>query len=155
MRHAAADVSVASRQERAATRILEDEALRGDLADDEVKPLLDWALAEADRVAASTEGLSDAEADTRIEQRLQTTRDVVRSAAAAITAHAEGDARRRSSELAFIGTTLKVSRRMKALARQLEKEPDLSGPEIATRIAEALRRSPDRPASTNQQEKAL
>jgi hypothetical protein len=38
---------VAERQERAAERLLMDEALRGDLADDEFQPLLDWALAQA------------------------------------------------------------------------------------------------------------
>jgi hypothetical protein len=154
MRHDTAEASVAGRQDRAAGRILEDESLRGDLADDEFQPLLDWALAETDRVAASTEGLSEAEADARTESRLQTIREVVRAAAAAITAHAEGDAARRSSELAFIGTTSKSSRKFKTLDRRLKEEPNLSGPEIATLIVGALGGSSDQPAPERQQEKA-
>ena len=148
-----AEASVASRQERAAGRILDDEGLRGDLADDEYQPLLDWALAETDRIAASTDGLSDADADARIDDCLQTIRDVVRAAGAAIVAHAEGDAERRSSELAFIGTRWGARNRFEALARRLDAEPDLPGPEIAALIVEALGTSSDRQASASQQEK--
>jgi hypothetical protein len=153
MRHETIQASIASRQERAAGRILEDEALRGDLADDEFQPLLDWALVEADRAAASTEGLGDAEADARIDQRLQVVRELVRAASAAVAAHAEGDAARRASELAFIGTTVGAGRRFKALARRLDAAPDLPGPEIAALIARALRSAPSRTAAHSRREK--
>ena len=154
MKRQASQSSIESRQERAAGRILDDEALRGDLADDEFQPLLDWALAEADHAAASTARLSDSEADARIDRRLQTIREVVRAASAAIVAHAEGDAARRSSELEFIGTTVKAVRRFKGLAGRLEAEPDLSGPEIATRIVGALTSPSSQTASPSRQEKA-
>lgn len=145
--------TVASRQERAASRILDDESLRGDLADDEFQPLLDWALAETDRIAASTMNMSDDEADARIEKGLDAIRDIVRAAGAAIVAHAEGDADRRSSALAFIGTRWGARNRFAALARRLAPTPDLSGPEIAALIVEALGTSSDRHASESQQEK--
>lgn len=146
--------TVVSRQERAASRILDDESLRGDLADDEFQPLLDWALAETDRIAASTRGMSDAEADTQIDKALDAIRDVVRAAGAAVFAHAEGDAPRRTSELAFIGTRWPRGGKLKALARRLEKDPELSGAEVATRIVKALGRSAQKPASGSQREKA-
>src|SRR5262245_50560157 len=53
-RAAGDDQAVAARQERVASRLLEDERLRGDLTDDEFQPLLDWAMAAADRLVAST-----------------------------------------------------------------------------------------------------
>ena len=56
----APDDAVARRQERAAERLLEDERLRGSMTDDEFKPLLEWALATVDRVAAATAGEPDA-----------------------------------------------------------------------------------------------
>lgn len=132
------EASIASRQERAAGRILDDEGLRGDLADDEFQPLLAWALAESDRAAESTAGVTDAEADAVIDERLQAIRDVLRAAAAAIVAHAEGDASRRSAELAFIGTRWPHGADLDALARRLDAEADLTGQEIATALVAAL-----------------
>ena len=152
MRRQIGEETIASRQECAASRVLDDERLRGDLADDEYQPLLDWALAEADRAAVSTEALDDAEADAQIDRRLQVIREVVQAAAAAIVAHAEGDAARRSSELAFIGRESSSSDRLQALARRLDAEPDLSGPEIATLIVGELERSPEPPTSPSNQE---
>jgi hypothetical protein len=137
--------TLASRQERAASRILEDERLRGDLEDDAFQPLLDWALAEADRVAVSTDGLSDDQADARIDASLQAIREVVEAAGAAIVAYAEGDANRRSSELAFVGTRRPDGGRIRSLAARLDAEPDLSGPEVATLIVGALAPPPAGP----------
>src|SRR5436190_23437919 len=51
---AATAPDLSGRQERAASRLLDDERLRGDLTDDEYQPLLDWALAAADSLALST-----------------------------------------------------------------------------------------------------
>jgi hypothetical protein len=144
---------IASRQERAAGRVLEDEGLRGDLADDEFQPLLDWALAETDRVAASTDGMADAKADALIDRRLDAIREIVRSAGAAIAAHGEGDGKRRAAELAFIGDSGKAKARFDALAHRLDKEPDLTGVEVATAIVEALGTLADDQAPARREEK--
>lgn len=148
-----ADPSIlAARQEQVASRILEDERLRGDLTDDEFQPLLDWALNVTDRLVAGTGGLSDADADARIDAGLQVIRDVVGAAGAAIAAHAEGDAERRSSELAYLSTQWSsmqvqgvetepegaVSSRLASLAERLDAEPDLPGVEVSTLIVQAL-----------------
>ena len=71
---------VASRQRRAAERLLEDEQLRGSMTDEELNPLLEWALATVDRVAAATAGESDAVADERIERAVATIRRVFAAA---------------------------------------------------------------------------
>src|SRR5688572_17364349 len=151
MSHPTSPATIASRQERAAGRILDDERLRGDLADDEYQPLLDWAFIQTDRIAAATGSLSDAEADSRIEEGLQAIREIVEAAGAAIVAHAEGDARRRSTELAFIGNRLNRGEKLQSLARRLDAKPDLSGPEVATLIVEALGATPP---EASQQESA-
>lgn len=143
--------SIASRQERAAGRILDDEGLRGDLADDEFQPLQDWALEQSDRIAASTAKMSDAQADALIDKQLGAIKDVVRAAGTAIAAHLAGDARRRASELAAVGKQWPRRRQLDALARRLDAERDLSGPEIATLIVEALGTSADDRPSTSQQ----
>lgn len=57
---------IAARQQRAAERLVEDERLRGDLTDEEFGPLLDWALATIDRVAAETVGQPDDVADGQV-----------------------------------------------------------------------------------------
>ena len=57
-----ASQSVAIRERRLAERLLEDEALRGDLDDATWQPIQDWLLAEAARLATATEGLDDAAA---------------------------------------------------------------------------------------------
>ena len=141
MRHQTGQTSIASRQERAAGRILDDEGLRGDLADDEYQPFQDWALAETDRIAASTQGVPDAKADALIDRKLTVLREIIRAAGAAIVAHAEGDAERRASALAFVGERWNAARACAALARRLDAQPDLTGPEIATHIVEALESS--------------
>ena len=153
MRHQTSQATIASRQERAASRILDDERLRGDLADDEFQPLLDWALAETDRVAASTDGKSDGDADALIDAKLEAIREIVRSAGAAILAHGEGDAKRRAAELAFIGTRWNRADQLSALGRRLEDEPDLTGAEIATRIVGALGASVDEGKRPRREEK--
>ena len=53
---------LASRGQRLAERLLEDEALRDDLDDATWQPIQDWLLAVVRRVAASTVGLDDAAA---------------------------------------------------------------------------------------------
>lgn len=146
--------TIASRQERAAGRILDDEGLRGDLADDEYQPLQEWALEHTDWIAASTAGMSEAEAEALIDKQLTEVKDVVRAAGAAIVAHAEGDAKRRASELAFVGKRWERSRQLDALARRLDAEPGLSGPEIATLIVEALGTIADERPPTSPQESA-
>ncbi|MCC7367806.1 MAG: hypothetical protein IT306_05260 [Chloroflexi bacterium] len=83
--------AVPGRQERAAGRILDDEGLRGDLTDDEYQPLLDWALAQTDALAAATAALDDEQADTTIEAGLVAIRDALQVAQEAHTAPTLGE----------------------------------------------------------------
>jgi hypothetical protein len=132
-----ADEAVAARQERAASRILDDERLRGDLTDDEFQPLLDWALAAADRLVASTARLSDERAEQRIDGGLSAIREAVAAAGDAITAYGEHDVERLRSALADAGIRARDQRADSAIARLLT-EPTLSGPEVAALIARRL-----------------
>ena len=145
-------VAVAARQERAAGRIVEDERLRGDLTDDEFQPLLDWALAVTDRVAASTSGLPDDEADARIDAAIKAISEALSAAGAAIVAHNEGDADRRGAELAFLAQEGIESvlglvpglaagdavARLSAFSDTVAAQADLGGAEVATRLANAM-----------------
>jgi hypothetical protein len=146
-------VSVETRQERAAGRLLEDERLRGDLTDEEFQPLLDWALTVTDRVAASTDGLPDTDADAKIDAVVQAVREVLGAAGAAIVAHNEGDTDRRASEIGFLArqgiksvlSTVpglaagsSMTARVRRLSRAMSRQSDLSGAEIAARLARAL-----------------
>jgi hypothetical protein len=131
------DDAVAARQERLASRILEDERLRGDLTDEEFQPLLDWALAAADRLAASTAGLPDERADQRMDHALSAIRESVAAAADAIAAYAERDVDRLRRALADAGLGARHQRTDGAIAR-LMIERDLPGPEVASLIASRL-----------------
>jgi len=131
------DAAVAARQERAAGRLLDDERLRGDLTDDEFQPLLDWALAAADRLAALTAGLSDAQAEQRIDAGLSALKEAVSAAGDAIAANAAQDADRLKTALADAGKAAKAGP-LQGLLRRLSARQDLSGPEVAALIAKAL-----------------
>lgn len=131
------DEAVAARQERVASRILEDERLRGDLTDDEFQPLLDWALAAADELVASTAGQTDEQADRRIDGGLSAIRDAVAAAGDAIAAYAERDADRLQRALADAGLGAGDRGADGAIAR-LMIERDLPGPEIAALLAHRL-----------------
>ncbi|MFN8636846.1 MAG: hypothetical protein U0893_23610 [Chloroflexota bacterium] len=138
------DPAVAARQERAASRILEDESLRGDLTDDEFQPLLDWALAAADRVAVATAGLSDEVADGRLDERLGQIRESVRLAAEAVAAQSEEAAPRRASVLSTLIQTVGVANpALTGLASRLAGRSDLSGAELAAALADALGDGPE------------
>ncbi len=67
---------------RIAEPLLEDEALRGDLADDAFQPLLDWAIAAARRCAAAAAGAPEpaAYADVCIRQLRLLLRSATRAA---------------------------------------------------------------------------
>lgn len=142
--------TVAARQERAAERLLEDERLRGDLTDDEFQPLLDWALAASDGLAARTAGLSDDEADRMLDAGLDRIKDGVRTAGAAVSAMLDGGADARNAELARLAELVApplvgenaVGRARVRLAAALEPitaNPDLAGGDLARAVAEALR----------------
>jgi hypothetical protein len=133
---------IAGRQERAASRLLDDERLRGDLTDDEFQPLLDWALAAADRIVAETAGQSDEQAAPRVERGLGVIRESVQAAGDAIAAHAEHDASRLRSALAALGLGAGDQRADAAMLRQL-LDRKLAGPEIAALIARRLTTSLD------------
>lgn len=132
------DEAVAARQERVASRILEDERLRGDLADDEFQPLLDWAMTAADGLAASTAGLSDEQADRRIEGGMQAIKEAVAAAGDAIAAYAEHDPERLKQALADAGIGARDQRSDASVARMLS-EQDLPGPVVAALIVSRLR----------------
>jgi len=83
-------VNVAARQERAAGLILDDEGLRGDLTDDEFRPLLDWAIAASDRIAAAVKMPNEEAAMTEIGERVSAVKGAVRLAAEAVAAHVNG-----------------------------------------------------------------
>jgi hypothetical protein len=145
----AVDADVATRQERAATSLLDDERLRGDLADDEYQPLLDWALAVTDRVAAATGGLDDRSADSVLESRVAEVKAIVSLAGEAVAAHVEEATSRRTTlfeELAERidvmglkpGAAEEACRRLGEAADRLEKDGDVSGAEVASSIAAAL-----------------
>jgi hypothetical protein len=133
----ATDEAVAARQERAASRILEDERLRGDLTDDEFQPLLDWAMAAAERLVASTAGLSDERAEERIDSGLSAIRETVAAAGDAIAAYAEHDVDRLRKALADAGIGARDQRADQAIAR-LMIEQGQAGAEVAAQIAQRL-----------------
>ena len=122
--------TIASRQERAASRIVDDERLRGDLADDEFQPLLDWALAATDRIAAATAGLDDPSADQKIEDGVAAVKEIVRLVGEIATADG---AERRSALFAELGRLVgspivdrarvgAVRKRLKKLAEQRARD---------------------------------
>lgn len=61
------DSRVADRERRIAERLLEDEALRGDLDDATWQPIQDWLLARVHHLAASTAPLEDTAAESALE----------------------------------------------------------------------------------------
>jgi len=63
---------------RAAESILENESLTADLDDEAARLLLDWGVSCAEKIAAATEGLSDAEAEEAMAPGLRATRRLMR-----------------------------------------------------------------------------
>ena len=64
---APSDTRAANRERRIAERLLEDEALRGDLDDATWQPIQDWLLARVHHLAASTAALEDTAAESALE----------------------------------------------------------------------------------------
>jgi len=77
---------VASREQRLAERLLEDEALRDDLDDATWQPIQDWLLAVVRRVASSTVGLDDAAAQPVLDDGQARLRSAVTTLADALGA---------------------------------------------------------------------
>ena len=69
---------ITRRIKRTAESILENERLTADLDDEAAKVLLNWGVARAERVAGSTDGLGDREAEEVISPRLRATRRLMR-----------------------------------------------------------------------------
>jgi len=69
---------VTRRIERAAESILENEKLTADLDDAAAKVLLDWGVACAEKIAGSTDGLGDSEAEEVISPGLRAIRRLMR-----------------------------------------------------------------------------
>lgn len=69
---------LSGRVQRAAETILENERLTDGLDDQTAEALLDWGLASAERIAFSTVGLNELEADRDMEPRLRATRRLMR-----------------------------------------------------------------------------
>lgn len=142
--------TVAARQERMAERLLEDERLRGDLTDDEFRPLLDWALAASDTLAARTARLADDRADALLDAGLGQIKDVVLAAGAAVAAMLEAGAGARDSELARLAELVRpplvpddavgeARARLSTGLESITRSPGLAGAELATALADALR----------------
>lgn len=145
------DPTLESRRERAAGRLLDDEGLRGDLTDDEFKPLLDWALDVMDRVVLSTAGENDERADDAIGIARQEISEILRHADLAIQAHREGRRANRSEALAAIDKIVDEhyrpnepgrdkARPLQRLAERLDHEPDLDSVAVAEAIVHAIAR---------------
>ena len=77
---------LASREQRLAERLLEDEALRDDLDDATWQPIQDWLLAAVRRVASSTVALDDAAAQPVLDDGQARLRSVVTTLTDALTA---------------------------------------------------------------------
>jgi hypothetical protein len=143
------ELVLASRRERAAGLILDDERLRGDLTDDESKPLLDWALDVMDRVVLSTAGEDDDHADSVIGEARQEIIEIVRHADLAIQAHREGRRANRSEALSSIDKIVDehyqpnepgqdAARPLERLAERLDEEPNLDTVTVAEAIVRAM-----------------
>jgi hypothetical protein len=133
----AGEADLSGRQERAASRLLDDERLRGDLTDDEFQPLLNWAMAQAERLVDSTAHDTDEVAERRIDAGLGAVRDTVRAAGEAVSAYAEGDHDRLTGALRDAGLLLRDARADGVISR-LFVQRDLSGPEVAALVAGQL-----------------
>jgi hypothetical protein len=133
----ASETDLSARQERAASRLLEDERLRGDLTDDEFQPLLDWAMAAAERLVDSTASNADDLAEQRIDTGLNVVRGRVAAAADAVTAYAEGDHDRLTAALRDAGVLLHDASADGTISRLLVQH-DLSGPDVAAQIVSQL-----------------
>jgi hypothetical protein len=145
--------NVSARQERLASRILDDERLRGDLTDDAFQPLLNWALSITDRIAASTADLDDAAAEPVLDTKMGALRAALELAVAAVAAHESGEASATKPALADLARDLanpdlrgllgartsdgsKRARSPLASSKLLAGDP--TAPELARRIAAAL-----------------
>ena len=146
---AESDPRLESRRERIAGGILDDEGLRGDLSDDEFKPLLDWALDVMDRVVLSTTGENDDRADEAIGIARQEISELLRLAGLAIRAHRERKRASRSEALSAIDRIVDEHYRpnevgqntgqpLEQLAVRLDAEPDLDSVAVAEAIVRAI-----------------
>ena len=141
---------VASRQEWAAERLLEDERLRGDLTDDEYQPLLDWALAVVDRVAEAGVEESEAVATERLEATLDAIRDVVGALGSIVgerheLSESELNARLEEVQVALVpllagpGDAAEVTSRLARAVKEGAASDDGSdGAQVSRRIARVL-----------------
>jgi hypothetical protein len=143
------DPELESRRERAASRLLDDERLRGGLTDDEFKPLLDWALDLMDRVVLTTRGENDDRADDAIGIARQEISEISRHADIAIQAHREGKRATRSEALGAIDRIVDehyrpnepgrdAARPLSRLAQRLDAEPNLDTVAVAEAIVTAI-----------------
>jgi hypothetical protein len=78
--------AIAARERTLAERLLEDEALRGDLDDATWQPIQDWMLVQAHRIAAATTGMDDAAAQPVLDNGQAALRQVATTLADALAA---------------------------------------------------------------------
>jgi hypothetical protein len=76
-------------EQRCAERLLEDEALRADLTDDEFQPLMDWALERLHRCVAALDDPAAPGAETTLASVLDSLRAVLRAVNDALGRRAE------------------------------------------------------------------
>jgi hypothetical protein len=89
----------ARRERQAAESILENERLTGDLDDLAAQSLLDWGLSCVKRIAQSTEGMGDEQAEETMSARADATQRMMRLVQRSVTAWERLDPARRAGLL--------------------------------------------------------
>jgi hypothetical protein len=96
-------------EQRFAERLLDDEALRADLTDDEYQPLQDWALERLHARASALADPSAPEAETELAQVVDCLREVLRGVNDAVGKRLDLDAQGFTEGLASIAGALQPS----------------------------------------------
>jgi hypothetical protein len=103
------------RVERVAESILENESLTADLDDAAAKELLDWGIVCVERIARSTAGMDEDQAEDAMYQRLQATRRLMRGVNKMVARHQQ----------------LNEGRSAKLIERILEQAAVVYGPDFS------------------------
>jgi hypothetical protein len=131
--------SLGARRERAAGRIVDDERLRGPLADETFAPLQEWALGWVDAYARATAGLDDAAAEAALEAGLGWARAQLGALVGLLADWPSLSETARADRLARLAPTFPSPR----LARAAGALASIADPsEAAARVAAALPRAP-------------
>lgn len=134
-----------ARRQYAAEALLGDEKLRMHLADDSFQSLLNWALDQADKYAASTATIRDEQANTAIDSYLDRLRAVMRTVDTLVASRnsvSQAEFKRRLARLPQLVNGIgDASRDIPALSSQLQAiagRKDQSEDVLVRRIVAAL-----------------